>query len=338
MGAEREGAPGSGRLTTLFPMEDALAAVLGASTVEHLRRLSGGASRDTFSFDADGRPLILQRQRAASLRDFAIESALLRQAHKAGVPVAEVVVTDADATTEQKDAIGAAFMVVERLDGETIARKILRDDEFERARPKLAAQCGAALAAIHSIPIDAVPGLERTDQVAQYREAHDSLGVPSPAFELGFRWLEQHRPTSSAAAPGVLGVSPCVVHGDFRLGNLIVDRDGLRAVIDWELGHLGDPMEDLGWLCTKAWRFGAKPRVAGVGDVEDLVVAYEQHSGTTVDRDALRWWETLGSLKWGVMCNMQANAHLSGMVRSVELAMIGRRVAEQEHDVLLLLP
>jgi aminoglycoside phosphotransferase (APT) family kinase protein len=310
-------------------MEEALAGVLGATKVTDVKRLSGGASRDTFGLVADGRPLILQRQRAAGLRDFSIESALLRAARTAGVPVAEVLVTDADATDEQKDAIGAAFMIVERLDGETIARKILRDDEFAGARPKLAAQCGEALAAIHSIPIDAVPGLEQTDQVAQYRAAHDSLGVPSPAFELGFRWLEQHRPATSATT---------VVHGDFRLGNLIIDGNGLRAVIDWELGHLGDPMEDLGWLCTKAWRFANKPRVGGFGDVEDLVAAYEERSGTTVDLEALRWWETLGTLKWGVMCNMQANAHLSGMVRSVELAMIGRRVAEQEHDLLLLLP
>jgi aminoglycoside phosphotransferase (APT) family kinase protein len=249
-----------------------------------------------------------------------------------------VLVTDADATDEQREAIGAAFMVVERLEGETIARKILRDDEFAGARPKLAAQCGEALAGIHSIPVDAVPGLEQTDQVAQYRAAHDSLGVPSPAFELGFRWLEANRPVSSATTPGVAGGSPSVVHGDFRLGNLIIDGNGLRAVIDWELGHLGDPMEDLGWLCTKAWRFGNKPRVGGFGDVDDLVAAYEARAGAPVDRDALRWWETLGTLKWGVMCNMQANAHLSGMVRSVELAMIGRRVAEQEHDLLLLLP
>ena len=310
-------------------MEDALAGVLGAKKVTDVHRLSGGASRDTFALVADGRPLILQRQRVAGARDFVTESALLRAARAAGVPVAEVLVTDVDATDEQRDAIGTAFMIVERLDGETIARKILRDDGFVGARPKLAAQCGEALAAIHSIPLDVVPGLEEADQVAQYRAAHDSLGVPSPAYELGFRWLEQHRPASSTTA---------VVHGDFRLGNLIIDSNGLRAVIDWELGHLGDPMEDLGWLCTKAWRFGNKPRVGGFGDVHDLVAAYESRAGTTVDRDALRWWETLGSLKWGVMCNMQANAHLSGMVRSVELAMIGRRVAEQEHDVLLLLP
>jgi len=310
-------------------MEEALAGVLGAAAVTNLKRLSGGASRDTFSFEADGRPLILQRQRVAGMRDFRTESALLREARKAGVPVAEVLVNDVEASEEQKEAIGAAFMVVEAIAGQTIARKILRDEEFAGARPKLAAQCGEALAGIHSIPLDAVPGLAAQDQVAQFRAGHDGLGIPSPTFELAFRWLEANRPTSSATT---------VVHGDFRLGNLIIDGSGLAAVIDWELGHLGDPMEDLGWLCTKAWRFGEKARVGGFGDVDDLVAAYEARAGTTIDRDALLWWEVLGTLKWGVMCNMQANAHLSGMVRSVELAMIGRRVAEQEHDLLLLLP
>jgi len=310
-------------------MERALAAVLGVDEVTNLKRLSGGASRDTFSFEADARPLILQRQRVAGMRDFTTESALLTEARKAGVPVAAVLATDADATDAQRDAIGAAFMVVEHVAGQTIARKILRDDEFAGARPKLARQCGEALAGIHAIPVDAVPGLHATDQVEQFRVAHDSLRVPSPAFELGFRWLEANRPASDRTT---------VVHGDFRLGNLIIDRNGLAAVIDWELGHLGDPMEDLGWLCTKAWRFGNKPRVGGFGDVDDLVAAYEAIAETTVDRNALLWWEVLGTLKWGVMCNMQANAHLSGMVRSVELAMIGRRVAEQEHDLLLLLP
>jgi aminoglycoside phosphotransferase (APT) family kinase protein len=310
-------------------METALAELLGADAVTDVARLSGGASRETFAFAADGRPLVLQRQRVAGLRDFRTESSLLRAARAAGVPVAEVLVTDADATAEQREAIGSAFMVVERLEGETIARKILRDDAFAGARPALAAQCGDALARIHSIPVDAVPGLVESDPLDQWRAAHDQLGIPSAAFELGFRWLEANRPATSATT---------VVHGDFRLGNLIVDAGGLRAVIDWELGHLGDPMEDLGWLCTKAWRFGAKPRVGGFGDVDALADAYEARSGTSIDRGALRWWETLGTLKWGVMCNMQANAHLSGMVRSVELAMIGRRVAEQEHDLLLLLP
>jgi aminoglycoside phosphotransferase (APT) family kinase protein len=127
------------------------------------------------------------------------------------------------------------------------------------------------------------------------------------------------------------------VHGDFRLGNVIVGTDGLAAVIDWELAHLGDPMEDLGWLCTKAWRFGSPHPVAGLGQYRELMDAYEEASGVAVDPDELLWWEVVGTLKWGIMCIGQANAHTSGVARSHELAAIGRRVCENEHDLFLAL-
>jgi hypothetical protein len=178
-----------------------------------------------------------------------------------------------------------------------------------------------------------VRGLDGGDQVVQIRAALGAVGEPHPAFELGFRWLEHHRPESTVAAePGA------VVHGDFRNGNLVVGPDGLRAVLDWELAHLGDPLEDLGWLCVRAWRFGAESRVGGFGAVDELVGAYEATAGVTVDRRALHWWEVLGTLKWGIICVVQASTHLTGVVRSVELAAIGRRVCEVEHDLLLLLP
>ena len=205
----------------------------------------------------------------------------------------------------------------------------VRDEEWAPVRPKLAAQCGEALAAIHRIPIDAAPELEHQDQVIQFRDALDLLDEPHPAFELGFRWLERNRPPSERVG---------VVHGDFRLGNLIVGPDGLRAVLDWEIAHLGDPMEDLGWLCVKAWRFGAHPPVGGVGEYDELFGAYSAAAGVKVDPDAVHWWEVLGTLKWGVMCIMQASTHLNGFTRSVELAAIGRRVCENEHDLLQLLP
>ncbi|MBV9485074.1 MAG: phosphotransferase, partial [Frankiaceae bacterium] len=113
--------------------------------------------------------------------------------------------------------------------------------------------------------------------------------------------------------------------------------DGIRAVLDWELVHVGDPVEDLGWLCTKAWRFGAAPPVGGFGEYEDLLAAYESASGVTVVREELRWWELYGTVRWGVMCIMQADRHLSGSQQSVELAAIGRRLAEQEYDCIGLL-
>ena len=312
-----------------------LTTVLGTGVVD-LRRLSGGASRETWAFDAvDGgarRPLVLQRQRTGqsvvAKAGMQAEARLLRLAAAAGVPVPAVVVSGAEAGGTLP-ALGRAWMVVERLEGETLARRILRDAAFAAARPRLAAQCGVALAGIHTVDADLVPELEGGDQLAQCRAILDGLGEPHPAFELGFRWLGANRPP-----PG----PETVVHGDFRNGNLVVGPEGLVAVLDWELAHLGDPLEDLGWLCVKSWRFGAAPRVGGFGTVDDLVAAYEAASGRTVDRPALAWWEALGTLKWGIMCMVQASRHLSGDDRSVELAAIGRRVCEVEHDLLLLLP
>jgi aminoglycoside phosphotransferase (APT) family kinase protein len=301
---------------------DELEARLGGR-VDGLRRLSGGASRETWSFDLHREDrvdeLILRRDPPGAAKGgMTREAALLRAAASVGVPVPEVI--DADESS----------MVMTRIAGETIPRKILRDAEYANARPLLAAQCGEILARLHTLPADAVEGLEQQDQIAQWRGTLDALGQPHPAFELAFRWLEANRPTPP--------LEPTVVHGDFRNGNLIVGGEGVRAVLDWELAHAGDPLEDLGWLCVKSWRFGIDLPVGGFGTYDELVGAYESVGDGTVDRDALRWWEVVGTLKWGIMCILQTTAHVGGMVRSVELAAIGRRVCEVEWDLLEVLP
>jgi aminoglycoside phosphotransferase (APT) family kinase protein len=301
----------------------ALRDVVDATSVTDLRRLSGGASRETWQFAADGRPLILQRQRSGDVRDMGIEVAALRAARAGGVPVADVVAASTDASQ-----LGAAYMVLSHVPGETIARKILRDDEFATARVHLTRDCAVALARLHAIDPDDVPQLVVTDQVQQYRLTLDATGHAHPTFELAFRWLDEHRPPAQPRR---------VVHGDFRLGNLMIGHDGLAAVLDWELAHIGDPLEDLSWLCVKAWRFGSAKPVAGVGEYDELLDAYAAESGVRLDPEALRWWEVLGTLKWGVMCIMQTQAHLTGMSRSHELAAIGRRVCENEHDLFLAL-
>jgi aminoglycoside phosphotransferase (APT) family kinase protein len=308
-----------------------LAALLGVDEVRDLTRLSGGASRETWSFDAvggaagAGRSLILQRSRPGSERSIAMEGALLRAARVAGVPVAEVLDCSDDPA-----ALGAPYLVMSRIEGETIARKILRDAAYHEARTNLTRQWGEALAGIHAIDASTIQGLEPVDNLTKYRETLDLFPAePHPAFELAFRWLDQNRPPATP---------PVVVHGDFRLGNVIVGPEGLRAVLDWELAHLGDPAEDLAWLCVRAWRFGGPNPVGGIGSYAELLDAYAAASGREIPFETLRWWEVLGSLAWGVMCRTQAEAHLSGLARSHELAAIGRRVCENEHDVLLLLP
>ena len=302
---------------------EALAEVLAVGEITEVVRLSGGASRDTFRFVADARPLILQRQRSGDVRDMGIEAQVVRAVGLAGAPVAKLVASSSDPS-----ALGSAFMVLTAVEGETIARKILRDEKFARARDVLPAQLGAALAQVHAVATEELTALPMLDQVTQYRDVLDQLAQPHPTFELVFRWLEANRPAQR---------TPVLVHGDFRLGNVIVGEEGLRAVLDWELAHLGDPMEDLGWLCVKAWRFGSPLPVAGVGTYDQLFASYEAAGGGAVDPDVVRWWEVLGTLKWGIMCIGQANTHLSGAARSHELAAIGRRVCENEYDLFLAL-
>ena len=213
-----------------------------------------------------------------------------------------------------------------RVAGETIAGRILRDDAFRQARKVLVRQVGGFAAGLHALE---VPGhLPAADPLAGLRAQLAEFEQVSPVFDLALRTLEADRPPAR---------QPVIVHGDLRLGNLVVGPDSLRAVIDWELVHAGDPAEDLGWFCVKAWRFGARAPAAGLGSREGLLAAYRAAGGADITPDELRWWEVFGTLRWGVICMEQAQAHLSGAHRSVELAAVGRRVCEQEWDLLLLL-
>ena len=312
---------------------DRLAEALGAhlgGTVRDLRRLSGGASRVTSALElevpgAASRPLILQMDRGDGTTQggkVQMEHALLEAARAAGVPVPAVLAVGAH------DDVGADWMVVERLEGESIPRKILRDEEWAGARQALTTQCARALAAIHSIDPDVIDRLPAADPLGDPLPFLDALGEARPALELGVRWLARHRPV---AGPRV------TVHGDFRMGNFLVGVDGLRGVLDWELAHAGDPAEDIGWLCAPAWRFGGSGEVGGFGSVEELLGSYAAAGGGTVERDRVHWWQVQATVKWAVICSLQASAHLSGSTRSVELAAIGRRVCESEWDLFTLL-
>lgn len=301
----------------------ALEGILGASEVTGLRRLPGGASRETYVFSADGRPLVLQRVRDARATGLGAETRILAAAAAAGVKVPRLVVDGSRDT-----ALERPYMIVESVPGETIARRILRDDEFATARAVLVREMAEALAATHAVPLDALEGVEETDELRRWSSVLRASGAQRPVLELALRWLSAHRPASAGRT---------LVHGDFRLGNLMVDSGGLVAVLDWELAHIGDPMEDLGWVGVRAWRFGGPGPVAGIGTREELFDAYEAASGVRPDPEAVHWWEVFGTLRWGIICVIQAASHLDGTTRSHELAAIGRRVCENELDLLDLL-
>jgi aminoglycoside phosphotransferase (APT) family kinase protein len=306
----------------------------GAS-IEGLVRLPGGASKETWSFDAvapDGArtELILRRDppgRPSEPGALDRESAAISLAHDAGLPVPELLFS----FTERAGG-GTAGVIMRRVPGETIARKILRDEAYVVARGLLVGQLAEFAAGLHGLADKPDPSFfPAPDPVEVLRgqlETFAGTGQRSEVFELALDWLTAHPPPERDRV---------LVHGDFRLGNLIVGPEGLRAVLDWELTHLGNPAEDLGWLCVKAWRFGAAPPAAGLGSREELLAAYRAAGGADISLAELHWWEVLGTLRWGVICLTQAWVHLSGAHRSVELAAIGRRVCEQEWDLLLLL-
>jgi aminoglycoside phosphotransferase (APT) family kinase protein len=320
-------------------LERALQGALPGARLEAMTRLSGGASQETWSFDAvtDGGtiPLILRRvpgggQRVQTETSTSVpletEAIAIEASRKAGVAAPRVRYV-----LEEKDGVGQGY-VMERLGGETIARKILRDKEFDAVRGDLARQCGETLARIHAVELTpalraVLPAVDGPTQLRRYRDMYDLFDHPHPVFEMAFKWLEPRMAGAKRQA---------LVHGDFRHGNLLISSKGVEAALDWELVHIGDPLEDIGWICTNSWRFGVQDKVVGgFGDLADLLKGYEAAGGGPVTEEEARTWIVYGSLKWGVMCMSM----YQGFVRdnSVERAAIGRRSSENEIDLVNLI-
>ncbi len=314
-------------------------------TIENAERVSGGASRETWTWDAvldygdraETIPGILRAEPSKGYEASVsrqLEYWSIRAAWETGAKVPEPL-WDGD------DTFGVTFMTMKRVDGEVIGSRLIRGEQYAHAREVLAEQLGRSIARIHSIDITSYPALnERIPRPAEPGRlaglALDQIeatfrGVtkdPHPVFEVAFRWLGQNLPPSN---------EPVFVHADFRLGNVIFGEEGLRAIIDWEAAHIGDPMEDLSWVMMRSWRFGGRKPVAGVGDRETFIQAYEDESGRSVDREALRWWEVYATLRWGVITLTQCDLYYTGRYRNVEMAAIGRRAAETEIEILNLL-
>ena len=313
----------------------AVARHIGKPGVVHdLKRLTGGANKTTWSFDAEvgsGRgEFILQLSSAAStevpnpLADItphitADEDArLMIAAVNAGVPAPKV-----RAILETADGLGPGY-VTERVAGETLGTRLVKEDRFAGARAAMPEQCGKILAAIHRIDLAKVPFLKRQDageMIAAHYKIIDFLGFRLPALEWGLKWAAENAPKSDRDT---------VVHGDFRTGNFIVGDEGIRCLLDWEIAHSGDPMEDLGWVCVKTWRFGGPKPVGGFGTREDLFAAYEKASGVSVDPKRVRFWEAWGSVKWAIGCLRMGTRGIEEV--GIERCAIGRRIEEPLWD------
>jgi aminoglycoside phosphotransferase (APT) family kinase protein len=313
-------------------VKDELAERLGSEVVA-LEQLAGGASKEAWAVDlADGSGLLVRRAGVGVIhrdtltleQEFRVLGAAVAAGVRAPRPIAYL-----------GEIGGREAFAMERVEGETIGRRLVRDPP-----PALALEMATELAKIHSIePLDFLP---RGDAITRFYDELDSVGEPHPAIEYGLAWVrERMAATGMAAEDTTEGLSPrtsprepTFVHGDFRLGNLAV-TDRLVAVLDWEFAHVGDPVEDVAWPLVRAWRFGADARrLGGVGDVEPYLDRYNALAGRDITLDELFVWEVFGNVKWAIGCLTQSRRHLNGRDRSVEYAVLGRMAAEMEYELL----
>ena len=311
--------------------------------VETLRRMSGGVSHEIWAVDAlldDGsnrtaRKLVLRRDPSdtkisihAGLR---AEFLVMRAAHREGVPVPEVFWL-----CEDSAVLGAPFFIMERVEGETIARRLLRDQTYARAREVIIVQLAEILARIHRIDVarhglDFLPppgdSAARTE-ILRFAEIYRQFSVdePHPAFELALRWMLANLPASKTQS---------LVHADYRIGNAVFGPEGVRAILDFEGAHLGDPMEDVGWFLIRPWRYGEDDKAAGgLAPREVFLEAYAKASGVPIDAKTAHFWEIFGNFRWGVITMRDARVYRAWSPPSIELASIGRRTAETELELL----
>lgn len=319
-------------------------AVPGCTGLVSAERLSGGASQETYRITVttgQGERLVCMRRApggGVEIPDdervnpgLPVEAMLMREARQVGVPEPEVY-----HVLEDADGLGEGFLM-EWLEGEALGARIARSPEFEGIRPRLAYECGQVLARIHAIDVEAT-GLaghlkvQTPEQfLRQMLDRYEFLGTPQPMIDYAGRWLLDHLPASPRTT---------LVHNDFRNGNFMVDGNGIKAVLDWEVAHIGDPMRDLGWICTNSWRFGVTEKpVGGFGDYADLFAGYQAESGLDVDPDHVKFWEVFGSFWWAIGCLGMAEHYRSGPDQTVERPAIGRRSSECQVDcVNLLIP
>jgi aminoglycoside phosphotransferase (APT) family kinase protein len=316
-------------------LDELARARLGAEGVKNVRRMTAGATQEIWRFElcenGGETPLVLRRAPGGErVSDSAVgpenEARLLIAAAAKGVPVPAVRYV-----LEPADGVGRGF-IMSFVEGETLGGRIVRQEAFAETRTFLARQCGEILAHIHTMDPDEFLNLRRQtprELITQYKSTYRASGWPRPVIDLAFRWLEERCPPDPRQMK--------LVHGDFRNGNLIFGPEGVRAVLDWEIAHVGDPMEDFGWICTGSWRFGQMDKpVGGFGQREDLWAGYEAAGGEKVARDHALWWEVYGSMRWGVMC-ASMTASFRSADPSVERSVIARRTSENEIDLMRLL-
>ena len=300
----------------------------GLTPPSGLERLTGGATMESWRFSCGTQDFVLRRAPSLAFmedRPFGhdVEAEIIRQANAAGVTAPRVV-----AELEAEDGIGSGF-VMQALPGTPNPKQILEMEDPSA----LLQQAARDLARIHSLkPEDlpeTVPVMDYRAAIAELKAQFEEAGGDRPIIALGLKWMEDNCPEP---------VEPVLIHGDYRMGNVLAENSKLTGVLDWELAHFGDRHEDLAFGCMAVWRFHRYDRPAlGLGSLEDYFAAYEAEAGVRVDRDRFRYWLIHRTVWWALGCLRMAKIWRSGEDRMLERVVISRRTSEQELDLLMLL-
>ena len=320
-----------------------LAELVSAQTVEitQFSKLGGGAIQENWRLDftadtADAGTKqfqwVLRTDSPSGLLaswSKAQEYAILDVAHRHDVLVPKPVIYCA-----APSPIGPEFYLMERRAGEARGPKLVKDPAIAAGGDDLVAQLGGQLARIHRIGADAAalafidrpsvhPALARIEELRRYLI---SQAEPQPVIELALCWMADNLPPSSRL---------CLNHGDLRTGNFLVDDGRLSAILDWEFATFSDPLDDIGWMLARCWRFGVFQREAGgLGSAEGFLRAYETESRTIIDRDQIPYWQLLATVRWAVIALEQAARAYEQGEASLELALTAEVVPALEWDIL----
>ena len=324
-----------------------LASASAASRVDitQFARMQGGAVQENWAIDARFSGGSLAGDHRLVLRTTAStgvteslgrleEFAVLKAACLAGITVPEPLFANDGAAV-----FGKPFFVMRRVDGTAAAHRITRDTALDSVLPKIAERLGRELARIHAIrpprldlaflPLCAGAEGGPARQIAAFRTYLDRHPVPRPVLEWGIHWLETHLPSP---------VDPVLCHRDFRTGNYMLHGTKITGILDWEFAGWGDPHEDIGWFCSKGWRFARLDREAGgIADRSPFYRGYEHESGRSIEPERVFFWEVLASVRWAVIALQQSDRYMIGGERNLDLALTGRRATECELEILMLL-
>jgi len=322
-------------------LEAFLRAAAGANAV-HIRklyRLSGGAVQENWAIDADmtggthpGPHQWVLRTDAAARVEASLKRAeefeILRVAHLHGLHAPQPLWLCRDTAIT-----GREFFIMQRLPGIASGHRVTREPELVPDGALLARELATNLARLHEIKppqprLTFLDTMLARDNGAQYRRYLDQLSSAHPALEWGLRWCEINAPVDEETT---------FIHRDYRTGNYLVHEGRLAGVLDWEFAAFGNPLEDVGWIFAKCWRFAGKAKPAGgIADAEDFLLPYQEAAGREVPPSALVYWQVMAHIRWAIIALQQARRHLSGSEPSLELALTGSIVAELEHEIVSL--